>query len=201
MGLVIDVATRIVTVLYHAADETRNYAINNAPLKRVRFAAGDEIASQKGDRLIVEMVLEDEASGLLTYETAEGTQLLETHLSDISSFDRPEGRLLGGHVDANALFDLRTDALNVRYSYGSLPVRGLLGGRVDLLPHQLYIAQEVSNRPLPRVLLADEVGLGKTIEAWPNSSPPIGVRSDWARLNSASKCPNSPVVCRTAASF
>ncbi|MDF7823404.1 SNF2-related protein [Pontiellaceae bacterium B12227] len=165
MGLVIDVATRTVAVLYHAADETRHYAINNAPLKRVRFATGDEIASQKGDRLIVETVEEDEASGLLTYAAADDTKLVETDLSDLSSFDRPETRLLAGHVDANALFDLRLSALNARHRYGTLPVRGLLGGRVDLLPHQLYIAQEVSNRPLPRVLLADEVGLGKTIEA------------------------------------
>ena len=42
---------------------------------------------------------------------------------------------------------------------------GLLGGRIDLIPHQLYIAKEVANRYAPRVLLADEVGLGKTIEA------------------------------------
>jgi ATP-dependent helicase HepA len=34
-----------------------------------------------------------------------------------------------------------------------------------LIPHQLYIAHEVGKRFAPRVLLADEVGLGKTIEA------------------------------------
>src|SRR5690606_35002885 len=32
-------------------------------------------------------------------------------------------------------------------------------------PHQLYIAHEVSSRYAPRVLLSDQVGLGKTIEA------------------------------------
>ncbi|MEI6891297.1 MAG: SNF2-related protein [Pontiella sp.] len=165
MGLVIDVAHRTVAILYHAADETRHYAINHAPLKRVRYAAGDEVASQTGDRFIVESVLEDETSNVLTYVSAEGVELLETNLSDLSSFDRPEARLLGGHVDTNTLFNVRLSALNARHQYGQLPVRGLLGGRIDLLPHQLYIAQEVSNRPLPRVLLADEVGLGKTIEA------------------------------------
>ena len=165
LGLVVEVTPRTVQVLYHAANETRQYAVGNAPLKRVRFAAGDEIESNKGDKLTVESITEDEATGLISYAAADGTQLSETDLCDTSSFDRPETRLLGGHVDANALFDLRTDALNARSRYGRLPVRGLLGGRVDLLPHQLYIAQEVSNRPLPRVLLADEVGLGKTIEA------------------------------------
>ncbi|MEM7672875.1 MAG: RNA polymerase-associated protein RapA, partial [Verrucomicrobiota bacterium] len=43
--------------------------------------------------------------------------------------------------------------------------RGFTGGRIDLIEHQLYIAKEVSSRLRPRVLLADEVGLGKTIEA------------------------------------
>ena len=41
----------------------------------------------------------------------------------------------------------------------------LFGPRVALIPHQLYISHEVASRFSPRVLLADEVGLGKTIEA------------------------------------
>jgi ATP-dependent helicase HepA len=165
LGLVVDVTPRTVQVFYQAANEMRHYAINNAPLKRVRFAAGDTVESREGVKLTVETIIEDPATGLLSYVAANGTQLIESDLCDTSSFDRPETRLLAGHVDANALFDLRVAALNARHRYGQLPVRGLLGGRVDLLPHQLYIAQEVSARHLPRVLLADEVGLGKTIEA------------------------------------
>ncbi len=165
LGLVADVTPRTVQVFYQAANEMRNYAIGNAPLKRVRFAAGDEIASREGAGLTVDAILEDDTTGLLSYVAVDGTRLIETDLCDTSNFDKPETRLLGGHVDANALFDLRVAALNARHRYCSLPVRGLLGGRVDLLPHQLYIAQEVSARHLPRVLLADEVGLGKTIEA------------------------------------
>ena len=41
------------------------------------------------------------------------------------------------------------------------PLTGLIGARTSLIPHQLYIAREVANRAAPRVLLADEVGLGK----------------------------------------
>jgi len=165
LGLVVDVSPRTVQVLYHATNEMRHYAIGNAPLKRVRFTAGDTIESRDGVELTIETILEDPATGLLSYAAADGAQIEEPDLCDSSNFDLPETRLLGGHVDDNALFDLRAAALNARQRYGSLPVRGLLGGRVDLLPHQLYIAQEVSDRPLPRVLLADEVGLGKTIEA------------------------------------
>jgi ATP-dependent helicase HepA len=35
---------------------------------------------------------------------------------------------------------------------------------VGLIPHQFAIAHEVSDRIHPRVLLADETGLGKTIK-------------------------------------
>ncbi|PON15903.1 hypothetical protein C2W62_21360, partial [Candidatus Entotheonella serta] len=60
---------------------------------------------------------------------------------------------------------MRLEALRHQQELARLPVLGLIGGRVDLIPHQLYIADEVSQRRAPRVLLADEVGLGKTIEA------------------------------------
>jgi ATP-dependent helicase HepA len=40
-----------------------------------------------------------------------------------------------------------------------------LGGRIRLFPHQLYVAERASAADPVRWLLADEVGLGKTIEA------------------------------------
>lgn len=42
---------------------------------------------------------------------------------------------------------------------------GLLSSNVDLFPHQIAVVQRVLNDPVMRYLLADEVGLGKTIEA------------------------------------
>ena len=41
----------------------------------------------------------------------------------------------------------------------------LLSSRVDLRPHQAYVAGVVLQDPRRRYILADEVGLGKTIEA------------------------------------
>src|SRR5262249_13575611 len=40
-----------------------------------------------------------------------------------------------------------------------------LGGRVRLFPHQLHVAERATAQMPVRWLLADEVGLGKTIEA------------------------------------
>jgi ATP-dependent helicase HepA len=41
---------------------------------------------------------------------------------------------------------------------------GLASANVELFRHQLEVARRVLNDPIPRYLLADEVGLGKTIE-------------------------------------
>jgi len=48
-------------------------------------------------------------------------------------------------------------------SSGGMPA--LLGSRIYPVPHQLYAARKVLADEWPRHLLADEVGLGKTIEA------------------------------------
>lgn len=42
---------------------------------------------------------------------------------------------------------------------------GVLSARVELVPHQVDVARRVLEDPLQRYLLADEVGMGKTIEA------------------------------------
>ena len=85
--------------------------------------------------------------------------------TDPISFSKPEDRLLAGQIDEVRTADLRAEALKFRSDMQKSAVRGFVGGRVDLLPHQMFIANEVSSRVTPRVLLADEVGLGKTIEA------------------------------------
>ncbi len=44
-------------------------------------------------------------------------------------------------------------------------IRAMLSSRVDLMAHQAYVAGTVLRDPVRRYILADEVGLGKTIEA------------------------------------
>jgi ATP-dependent helicase HepA len=151
-----------VEITFPAAGETRIYATETAPLRRVKFMAGDKIKIQSGEELTVVKVREQD--GLRIYET-DGGEVLEKDLSDSISFSKPEERLFSGKLDAPADFDLRGEALRRRAEMRRSPVRGLAGARMDLIPHQLFIADEVANRARPRVLLADQVGLGKTIEA------------------------------------
>ncbi len=162
LGSVLRVTGRTVWVVFSASDETREYALDNAPLRRVRFQVGDSIKGQADRTLIVNRVTEE--NGLLVYG-GEGRELAETELSDTISFNKPEERLLSGHFDPTEVFDLRFASLAHEHRRRKSRVRGFVGGRIELIPHQLCIASEVSGRMMPRVLLADEVGLGKTIEA------------------------------------
>jgi ATP-dependent helicase HepA len=151
-----------VEIMFPAAGEQRCYALASAPLRRVAFLPGDRILTHDGKEMVVDGVRE--SGGLRVYQTSLG-EVAEAELSDSISFSKPEERLFGGKLDDPGDFDLRGEALERRAAIRRSPVRGLVGARMDLIAHQIFIADEVAGRARPRVLLADEVGLGKTIEA------------------------------------
>jgi ATP-dependent helicase HepA len=163
VGVVVDVAPGRVFLLFRVSNTLRQYATESAPIKRVEFRPGDTIKTHTGESLVVESVATRD-DGVLLYRGAD-REVPEIDLADTLSFSKPEDRLFAGQTDENATFDLRLEALRRRHQIRHAPVRGLLGARIELIPHQLFVAQEVAARALPRVLLADEVGLGKTIEA------------------------------------
>ena len=167
LGIVVDIEGRRVTLAFPAVGEERTYAIENAPLTRLRFKAGDHISTVDQ----VEMLVTDvkEQHGILVYVGTDHheEQLIvsELELDAFVQLTTPQQRLLNGHFDKHSDFALRVATLNHEDKLQRSPVRGLMGSRTSLLPHQIYIANEVGQRHAPRVLLADEVGLGKTIEA------------------------------------
>jgi ATP-dependent helicase HepA len=167
LGMVLSAEGNRVTVLFIASSERRTYAANNAPLTRVRFGKGDCVESTEGWKLTVSAVREE--NGILIYEGTDEDEsparLEEMELNHFLQFNRPQERLFTGQLDSSSMFRLRHETLRLIGGLEQSPVRGLCGGRTSLIPHQLYIAHEVAHREAPRVLLADEVGLGKTIEA------------------------------------
>ncbi|MCM8542778.1 MAG: RNA polymerase-associated protein RapA, partial [Lentisphaeraceae bacterium] len=162
LGTILNVTEREVHILFGASQVTRVYSPESAPLKRVLFKSGDKIADKDGNKLKVVSVEED--SGLLTYNCG-GVLLLEADLSDNLSFSEPHTRLTKQHLDSNSTFNLRYASRCHQHRIKSSSVFGYTGARVDLIPHQLYVASQVTQRKNPRVLLSDEVGLGKTVEA------------------------------------
>ncbi|WP_227370316.1 RNA polymerase-associated protein RapA [Halomonas sp. M20] len=167
LGTVLNCDARSVTVLFAASQQTRTYSARQAPLTRVVFGSGDRITTAEGGQLMVENV--QEADDLLIYtgkdEEGNDCELSEARIADSMQFNQARDRLLTGQIDRNDWFDLRFRTLHHYHRVEQNPALGLSGPKIDLIPHQLYIADEVSRRHAPRVLLADEVGLGKTIEA------------------------------------
>ncbi len=171
LGVLIDVDERSVSILFPKSDETRVYARSNAPLTRIIFNTKDELMDQEGTTWIVESF--EDRNGVIRYDvirtledgTEERKSLNETRIGATIQLSKPLDRLLASQIDYKEWYDLRIESLLMQANMKSSPLRGMIGSRVGLIPHQLYIAHEVGQRFAPRVLLADEVGLGKTIEA------------------------------------
>jgi len=167
LGTVISVEQRTTTILFEASGETRNYSILSAPLTRVVFARGDVIRSHDGVQITVDSI--EINNDLLTYSGRDESNnfftIAESRLDNRIQLNRPKDRLFTGQIDDNKWFALRYRTLQELNRLGQSRLAGLIGCRTDLIPHQLYIANEAGKRYAPRVLLADEVGLGKTIEA------------------------------------
>jgi len=168
LGTVVALEGRMLTLLFPASGETRLYSIQEAPLTRVLFNQGDTIRAAEGFELTVAEV--QQKDDCLVYvgartDTAEVVSLREMFLDHFISFSQPQDRLFAGQIDRFETFPLRYQSWSHLHRLQQSPLRGLSGGRMSLIPHQLHIANEVTSRFAPRVLLADEVGLGKTIEA------------------------------------
>ncbi len=168
LGTVVGLEGRMVTLMFPATDENRMFSCSDAPLTRVIYNPGDTIESHEGWSLTVNEI--EEKDGLVIYhgihsETQEAVSLRETLLNHNIRFNKPQDRLFAGQIDRFDRFGMRYQSQILRHKLATSDLLGLQGARVGLIPHQQWIAHEVGQRFAPRVLLADEVGLGKTIEA------------------------------------
>ncbi|WP_440903709.1 RNA polymerase-associated protein RapA [Catenovulum sp. SX2] len=168
LGTVVALNGRRISMLFPASGDQREYVIGSAPLTRVSFNPGDNVESAEGWSLEVKQVINEDGLNIylgIRSDNNEPEQLIETRINHHLKFNKPQDRLFTAQIDRNDWYTLRYEARKLQYEYQTHPLVGLAGARTALIPHQLHIAKEAGSRVAPRVLLSDEVGLGKTIEA------------------------------------
>lgn len=77
----------------------------------------------------------------------------------------PAERLAAGELGHLEPYGLRLQSLYLKHAYRYDPLTGLSSARIEPQLHQVFVAHRVTQKLQPRMILADEVGLGKTIEA------------------------------------
>ena len=121
LGTVVHTAGGRVQVEFKSTGETRTYAADHAPLKRVRFRIGDTARTQADKEFIIQEVIEQQ--GLLIY-VGENQRLPEAQLSDRLSLQGPQERMFAGRFDTSTAFDLRRRTLDLLHRSRKSPVRG-----------------------------------------------------------------------------
>jgi ATP-dependent helicase HepA len=161
LGTVLRCDDRAIQVLFAKSGVVRNYAVQDAPLARATFRVGQRI-SGRGISFVVERI--DLHEGLLVY-SGEKRELAEGQLDDEQSLAQADARLISARIDKPHHYELRKRLLLARAAVRRSDAWGILSARIDLLPHQLGVLAACMEREHPRALLADEAGLGKTVEA------------------------------------
>lgn len=167
LGIITAINGRHISINFPAAMEERLYTSENAPLSRIVYKEGETVHTVDQRQFKITDIIDNK--GLILYSGVDVNDKL-IHISEVAldcyiKIVTPQQRLFTDQIDKLRSFRLRIDTLNHAARLQQSNVRGLLGSRTSHLPHQVYIANEIAQRYAPRVLLADEVGLGKTIEA------------------------------------
>jgi ATP-dependent helicase HepA len=180
LGVVSEVQGRTVKFLFPLVGEVRLYRTDNAPVDRFILQPGETVKNDKGVSFAVESLRE--VDDLVVYVGRGGREMKEADLTakqmarpsdlfraltSIGKSQKSDGSPTGNAADVSSkAFERRRRAMELSCMWKSSPVRGMIGPRVSMIPHQYYLCYRAcSESTLPRLMLSDEVGLGKTIEA------------------------------------
>jgi ATP-dependent helicase HepA len=150
---------RRLDVFFPDANRTLTLAAD-APLLRVALVPGGS-ARVRATREVVRVAAVAPSGVTL----ADGRVLAVEALWPLPAPPSPIDALIAGQLDSLEAFANRLDGLRLAALREAGGLGSFLGGRIELFPHQLHTALRAVERDPVRWLLADEVGLGKTVEA------------------------------------
>jgi ATP-dependent helicase HepA len=159
-GVVRVIEGRTLVIEFAAGDILRLTKATDA-LIPLTLPVGARVTLQPGNETVTIAALPSPGRVRLTDDREVAEEDLWPLNTGVSLFDK----LAQGEIDNLDKFSLRLDALHLAAIREADGLGSFLGGRIRLFPHQLYAAASATRAPLVRWLLADEVGLGKTVEA------------------------------------
>jgi len=166
IGVVDEVANGRARVRFDSG-ETHDYAWPSSVLERVVFAVGAQVETM-ADHEIGVVTLQTMSNGLLVYQVslAGGAtkSVVETGLRPAAITD-PIALLRAGEFSTARTSNLRIAATRIVFAHQYDDLSSLANSRVEIKEHQVAVVHRVATTYPHRFILADEVGLGKTIEA------------------------------------
>ena len=160
-GMVETVEHRKVVVRFPDTDTVLTLAADSDAIRPLRFQAGARaVLLENLEHVVVDAETETGRIRLVGGREVDAVELWPVKIGDSLA-----ERLALGEVDPVEAFVMRLDALHLASIREPDGLGSFLGGRIRLFPHQLHAAESATNADPTRWLLADEVGLGKTVEA------------------------------------
>ncbi len=167
VGTIKAVEDRTIVVIFPRLEEERRYTTSaENGLERYLIDRGQSVQTQSGTPITVRPLGIDDNLGVMIYEGSDGERYLEAELVVGAQYEiGAKARLASLHVVHPEAVRARLMGLDLASLGSREGYAGIFGARVAWLPHQIDVATRALEREPVRMLLADEVGLGKTVEA------------------------------------
>jgi len=134
--------------------------------KTSNFESGEKVSFPGGEGEILKIEKRSNRPDLLIIHTDEDdVKQVPADKKGVEPLADISDKLTATQFDTGSRFDLLEKAVKLDLAYRSDRFVSLTGNRIDVTPHQVEAAHEILTSHDQRFLLADEVGLGKTIEA------------------------------------
>lgn len=161
--------------VFYSIVRSTNIQLPSAQVRRAYLSPQTRVYVRLADRYrigrIVNYMLQD--GGVVEYEVRfpNGKQAdvseRDLYVRPWAAPEDPANVLAAGGAESQYLFDRREAATSalLQLRSASQGLTALVSAGVELVPHQIAAVRRILADPVQRYLLADEVGLGKTIEA------------------------------------